>query len=348
VGECGVQEAGVLATNNGELGMKKIALIILMFIPSVCLTSDANIYFQIMAINLSVDSIKVTPEELSAELKKDSKNNLLRYQRGLAYAKTRNYEKAIKDLEKLVDQDVTDRMSLCQRGYVYFLMGRLDRAILDWNEVLQLDSATIPVYLMRGSAYAFQGKSEFAERDFKKANAISPATAEQFFYRGVSNKILNMNFQAIEDLSKAISLDSTLTIAYLIRAKTHSKLMEYELAMRDINTSLARDSLSWLPYLYSGDINIEFEKPDQAVKDYTKAINLAPDFAWIILKRAQVYQTMKQYDKVIDDCTKIISMNKGGLGIAYFMRGMAYRETGALWLGMSDLMSAERIEKMYK
>jgi tetratricopeptide (TPR) repeat protein len=328
--------------------MKKLSLLILLFLPALSLANDANVYFQIMAINLSIDSIKDSPDELSAELKKDPKNNLLRYQRGLAYAKARNYEKAIKDLEKLVDQDETDKMSLCQKGYVSFLTGRLDRALTDWNEVLKLDSTVTPVYLMRGSAYAFQGKYELAEKDFKKANAITPVTAEQYFYRGISNKILNMNFQAAEDLSKAISLDSTLTIAYLIRAKTYSKLMKYELAMRDINASLAKDTLSWLPHLYSGDINVESEKSVQAINEYSKAIDLAPDFVWLIIKRIQVHQELKQYDKVIDDCTKIISIGKGGLVLAFRMRGIAYRETGALMLGKNDLMQANRLEQMYK
>ena len=328
--------------------MKRLALTIILFLPAVCLASDANMYFQIMAINLSVDSIKASPEELSAELKKDPKNNLLRYQRGLAYAKARNYEKAIKDLEKLVDQDETDKMSLCQKGYVNFLMGQLDRAIKDWDITLNLDSNMTQVYLMRGSAYAFQGKSEFAEKDFKKANSISPVTAAQYFYRGISNKILNMNFQAAEDLSKAVSLDSTLIIAYLIRAKTYSKLMKYELALRDINTMLAKDTLSWLPYLYSGDINVESQNSGQAIKEYSKAIDLAPDFVWLIIKRIQVYQELKQYDKVIEDCTKIISIGKGGLVSAFRMRGIAYRETGASMLGMNDLMQANRLEQMYR
>ena len=58
--------------------------------------------------------------------------------RGIAYAKRREYDRAIADYDKAIDLDPKNAKALYQRGYVYDIKGQRDRAMADYNQAMRL------------------------------------------------------------------------------------------------------------------------------------------------------------------------------------------------------------------
>ena len=63
---------------------------------------------------------------------------------------------------------------------------------------------------------------------------------------------------------------------------------------------------------------------DLAVEDFTKAIELKPDYALAYNNRGAVYRSKGEYDKAIEDCNKAIQL-KSDYAEPYSNRGAAYR-----------------------
>ena len=66
---------------------------------------------------------------------------------------------------------------------------------------------------------------------------------------------------------------------------------------------------------------------DLAIKDFTKAIELKPDYAIAYNNRAAVYRSKGKHDLAIEDCNKAIQL-KSDYAEPYSNRGAAYRNKG--------------------
>ncbi len=89
-------------------------------------------------------------------------------------------------------------------------------------------------------------------------------------------------------------------------------------------------------HFYSG---VELQRQgriEQAIVEYTKAIELNPELVEAYNNRAGAYLEKGQYDQVIADCNKVVELDID-LSMAYLMRGMAYTEQGKKAEAISDI-----------
>jgi tetratricopeptide (TPR) repeat protein len=77
-------------------------------------------------------------------------------------------------------------------------------------------------------------------------------------------------------------------------------------------------------YVNRGDAYYGKRQFDQAISDYTKALEIAPRLAVAYYKRGNVYYYTKgQYDQAISDYTTAIEIDPR-LAVSYFRRGYVY------------------------
>ena len=62
---------------------------------------------------------------------------------------------------------------------------------------------------------------------------------------------------------------------------------------------------------------------DQAISDYTKALEINPRFAWAYYNRGNAYMRKDQYDQAISDFNKVLEINPREAQ-AYSRRGRCY------------------------
>jgi tetratricopeptide (TPR) repeat protein len=92
--------------------------------------------------------------------------------RGLAYKKQGELDKAIADYNKAIELDPQLAVAYYNRGKDYEDQGELDKAIADFTKAIELDPTDAVTYTNRGIAYRDQGELGKAEADFTKAKEL--------------------------------------------------------------------------------------------------------------------------------------------------------------------------------
>lgn len=85
---------------------------------------------------------------------------------------------------------------------------------------------------------------------------------------------------------------------------------------------------------------------DQAIAEFTKAIEINPSYAEAYNARGAAYYTKGQYDQAISDYTRAIEINPKD-ALAYYNRGVAYHDLEEYEKSLSDLNKAIELNPNY-
>jgi tetratricopeptide (TPR) repeat protein len=96
-------------------------------------------------------------------------------------------------------------------------------------------------------------------------------------------------------------------------------------------------------YSNRGDNDLKNGDYDQAIAEYTYAIELDPSLTSFYYNRGLAYGSKKDYDNAISDFSQVIKMNPKDGG-AYFERGFAYSLKGDLELAIADYTQAIQLD----
>ena len=102
-------------------------------------------------------------------------------------------------------------------------------------------------------------------------------------------------------------------------------------------------------YFHKGDEYLNSEKWAMAIAEYTKAIQLDPDYAWAYLHRGVAYHNRipKQNQNAINDYTMAIQVGGSNDSLAYNNRGIAYQNLGQTAQATADQARACSLNSQY-
>ena len=109
-------------------------------------------------------------QEKSAETIVNVDNN-----RGNAYAKKDDLERAIADYTQAIAINPKNYNPYNNRGITYARKYDLDRAIADYDKAIGLNPKRAMTYLVRGFAYAKKGDKDKAIADFRRTLEMNPS-----------------------------------------------------------------------------------------------------------------------------------------------------------------------------
>ncbi len=155
----------------------------------------------------------------------------------------------------------------------------------------------------------------FAKKDFAEAQkyyqlAIGKDVNDPTGFVGIANAYYyqNMYDQCINSANSALKFDKKSKDAYWIRSKAFHKKMDYMSAINDLSQII----LLYPNEDYIKDVYYEralsysaFNQVVPAVTDYTKVIDLDPDFYQAYFKRAESFVAMRSLDDAIADYEKL-------------------------------------------
>jgi tetratricopeptide (TPR) repeat protein len=130
--------------------------------------------------------------------------------RGKAYAATRQFDRAISDLNIAIEKNPNDAKAYGLRGLAYKYQDRYDKAISDFNRAVEINpkaAAQGRIYFERGGAYAMKGQYDNAISDYTKAIEIDSKNADAYYLRGSTYRDRGRYEKAISDFTKAIEID---------------------------------------------------------------------------------------------------------------------------------------------
>jgi tetratricopeptide (TPR) repeat protein len=136
------------------------------------------------------------------------------YNRGLAYARSNQYEEAIKDFKKALELNPKYAGAYNNRGNVYHELKQYKKAIEDYKEALELNPNLTVTYYNRGIAYCKLNKTEEAIEDYNAAIKLNSKYAKAYYNRGIAYYDLDNYEKAIKDFKKALELNPKDVEAY--------------------------------------------------------------------------------------------------------------------------------------
>src|SRR5262249_45239972 len=128
--------------------------------------------------------------------------------RGLAWAKKRDFNRAIVDFNEAIRRDPSDAfLALSNLGNVAEEIGEHDRAIENYGRAIELNPNYFPAYYSRAGAYYAKGDYDQAIEDYGRAIRLKPNYAEAFNNRAIAYFAKGDVDKAVADFGAAVRLN---------------------------------------------------------------------------------------------------------------------------------------------
>lgn len=231
------------APPNG-ITLKRLFVIAL----SILISSILSV-MTIKQIGIWRDSLTLWDKELKRYSIPVAYNN-----RGNAYLMLGQYQQAIEDYNKALEQDRDFAKAYNNRGLAYGNLGKYQLAIEDFSVSVRKNNREPMAYFNRGNVFKALGDYQKAIEDYSKAIELNPRKADFYNNRGNTFLKLNIYQQAIDDFNMAIRLNRDYDKAYLNRGIAYESLGNFKEALEDYRTSARLGNKQAQGYLRSKGI----------------------------------------------------------------------------------------------
>jgi tetratricopeptide (TPR) repeat protein len=249
--------------------------------------------------------------------------------RGVAKWRLKQTKEAIDDFNQSIQLSPENGAVYNNRGNALMDLGHPEEALKDFDRAIALSPNYGVAYNNRGNARVALGQYDLAFQDFRKAVELMPRSAVPFNGRGKAHAALKRHHAAVRDLSRAISINPKYAAAYHHRADAYLALGMYREAIADTTQALTMEPEAPNPEIlllrgraYAGD-----KKPNQALEDLNKAIELKPELVDAYVERGSVLTLARRFDDAIGDFTRAIELDTNQAK-AYAMRASARLQAG--------------------
>ena len=177
------------------------------------------------------------------------------------------------------------------RGNANYELGKYKDAAEDFTHAIEQEPNEAEHYYDRSWAYYYMDEHENAFVDINKALELKPDCSGYYYDKGRFEYWSDRNLEAITDLTKGIELKPTEN-KYLFRGNCHFELEEYDLAIKDYSSAIEINPEFYKAYYNRGYLYRRIDQFDNAEKDLKKAIKLYPQHDEAMIELGFVYIEM--------------------------------------------------------
>jgi TonB family protein len=174
--------------------------------------------------------------------------------------------------------------------------------------------------------YLDRGYKHYQDNDYKndpgdcalgacaEAIRLDPQNADAYYCRATMLRDKGERDKALADIDEAIRLKGDKAQFYSLRGVLYGDKDMYEKGLADLNRMIELQGSDATHYDYArrGDFYYKLDKPEEAVKDYTKAIELKPDYQYHYSDRADAYEKLGKKDLAEADKKKAEELELAG------------------------------------
>lgn len=231
----------------------------------------------------------------------------------VTYAK-KNFTLALAKIDMLIKESPLNHTLLSIRSQIFTDKKDYFKAIRDYNKILDLCpyDEIANYYSLRGLVYEDMGKYQFAIHDYTKSISYdTTGSAYEFGYRGNAYRLIGNYTAAIKDFNQAIKIAPEKSWTYFFRALVKEEFLHDSLGgLADYNASIDLDKNYVYAYLRRGRLLAKkLGQPLKAKSDFMKIIEIDTLLEDSGNVRQLAYFELGQYEKAKESLQKIIQAN---------------------------------------
>lgn len=255
-------------------------------------------------------------------------------QKSRLYQRMNKNEKAVEELQKLINNDPSDAQSYGMLAEVYQSMGQKQKALETYNKILQVDPENPYIHLSLADYYRNEGDKDKSQAELKKAFSNKNLDVE------TKISILSSYYALIEihpELrSQAMEMCSLLVATHPNEPKAYAVYGDF--LDQDKKTAEAREQYRLAKSLGSKDfvvysklmfLDTQLQHWDSLKAESDEAVNLFPDQPIVYYFNGLADMQMKKYSDAVsmfNTGVKLVVDNKKLEGQFYASLGDAYNE----------------------
>lgn len=226
--------------------------------------------------------------------------------------------RALELVNKVLAKDPKNLSALGFKGVCLNNLTKFKESIAVFSQALA-QKPNCPVFLYyRADAYRETRQFEKAIADFTKILAVKP--------RLVLFRYATHTGRQREEFSHTDMDGVNLADIYFLRASCYEGLKKNELAIKDYKKVLELDNKEYKTAASLGNALFNSRKYDDAIKFYTQALSINPEYWEGYTLRSRAYEQIGDVEKAAKDLTVVITNNPKDTG-AYALRGLIYKRS---------------------
>lgn len=276
--------------------------------------------------------------------------------RGYTYFILEEYELALADYDRALELDPDYVDAYLGRGDLYLRLGDSALAIVNYDRAIELDANNASAYFGRGNAYFEQENFQQAAADFTRVIELNPEVPFPYVARGYAYYNFGDAQRALDDLREYVRLAGdnadpqivnliaelesqtgptpagggaragAVSLAPLLASPT-AQATEAIIDAEDIlgadEATPAAPADEAVVYYNQGIAQVTERNFEEAIENFTRAIELDPNFADAYFSRGYAYWQQLEVERAIADYDEAIRLDPSVAQYFYF-RGLVY------------------------
>ncbi|KPK00558.1 MAG: hypothetical protein AMJ60_00835 [Desulfobacterales bacterium SG8_35] len=226
----------------------------------------------------------------------------------------KQYSNALKDFSKALEIHPNYVDALINRGSTYAQLGRFNDALMDFNHALKFEKKDAELYNKRGEIYLQNEMHDQAIKDFTAAVVLNPMFSDAYLNRGRAYSEKGMPEEAMNDFNQAIKADSDHAFDFVDRAAPAIQIDEESAANKEESAK----------FIQMGLADLNSEKYEAAVENFTQAINLEASEAEGYINRGRAYIKLAKPDEAMADFKQAVLFDPLNASL-YYWRAQAWK-----------------------
>ncbi|MDP9415355.1 MAG: tetratricopeptide repeat protein [Pseudomonadota bacterium] len=177
------------------------------------------------------------------------------------------------------------------------------------------------------------GGYQMSDAEKKAMLAVEPKTTEAHNARGTQFMRTGDLEKAVAEFDKAASMSPNWAVPVANRAIVHIYQREWPQAEELLRKARALDENEWSVHQGEGLLHLGRDRPAEAVKAFSRSLELGPGNVYTLLKRARAFTQLAQFDQALADVQAALDRqpeDTEALGAKAQLLARAGRETEAL------------------
>ena len=250
------------------------------------------------------------------------------------------------------DQQLADRMRPTlaldhfERGEAAYDAKQMTIAVQAFEAALRMEPTYYEAMLHLGYCLCDLGQKDddvaAAVVAFTGCVMMRPKYAHAYFCRAAAYTKLRRHADALADLSRSIKLRPEAS-AWTSRGNTHRRLDRPAEAIKDYTAAIALDPNYAKAWYNRGRVRLSLGQTDEALADHTRAVELAPDDANAWNHRGVVHVALRELEKALEDYDQAIKLDPE-LAPAWYNRGRVYADLNQLEKARAQFSQAIKLD----